>query len=127
MVVVNTMAPFPRGLHRVAILGLFGFALIVLSFFYPGKSIQRDIRNRALLVQQILSDKEPSTKGNRPTSFRLDLEEDECRAAFPLAFSDIEASVARGKFAFLKSNPDYKGLVQGRIRDGKVSRQCHSP
>lgn len=50
----------------------------------------------------------------------LNLEEEECREAFPSLFFDIDASVARGKFRFPKTVSDYKGLVQGRIKNGNV-------
>ncbi|KAF1844529.1 uncharacterized protein K460DRAFT_376193 [Cucurbitaria berberidis CBS 394.84] len=50
----------------------------------------------------------------------LNLDENECRKSFPFLFTDIDTSVARGKFLFRKSDQDYRGLVQGRIKDGKV-------
>ncbi|KAJ4369730.1 hypothetical protein N0V83_005493 [Neocucurbitaria cava] len=54
------------------------------------------------------------------TGLPLNLDEKECRAIVPSLFIDIDTSVAQGKFVFSRSDPDYKGLVQGRIKDGKL-------
>ncbi|KAF2243396.1 hypothetical protein BU26DRAFT_437108 [Trematosphaeria pertusa] len=50
----------------------------------------------------------------------LYLEEEQCRTTFPTLFREVDDAVARGNFVFEKSNPDYQGLVQGRIKDGKL-------
>lgn len=55
---------------------------------------------------------------------RLDLTETECRDAFPGLFWDVDDMAKRGAFVFEKSNPDYTGLVQGRIKDGQVCRSA---
>lgn len=50
----------------------------------------------------------------------LSLTEDQCAATFPGLTKEIDDAVARGPFP-LKRQPDHHtGLVQGRIKDGKV-------
>lgn len=124
MVAAPSMAPFRKGIYRLAALSLFTLALVVLSLFYhPIRTTeQAGIRNRALFgrPQTALRAKPSQGENTRDRNNRLDLGEEECRAAFPLAFAEIDSAVARGSFVFEKSNPDYKGLVQARIRDGKV-------
>ena len=51
------------------------------------------------------------------------LNEQQCRAAFPGLSKEIDDAVARGPFKLDKEPPDHQGLVQGRIKDGKVHRQ----
>ncbi|KAF2734847.1 hypothetical protein EJ04DRAFT_512155 [Polyplosphaeria fusca] len=51
---------------------------------------------------------------------RLSMSEKECKVAFPELTRDITDAVGRGKFTFEKSDPEYKGLVQGRIKGGKL-------
>jgi len=50
----------------------------------------------------------------------LFLTEHQCRAAFPGLTKEIDDAVARGPFILEKQPDDYQGLVQARIRDGKV-------
>ncbi|APA08906.1 hypothetical protein sscle_04g036760 [Sclerotinia sclerotiorum 1980 UF-70] len=50
----------------------------------------------------------------------LSLTEDQCAANFPGLTKEIDDAVARGPFP-LRKQPDHRtGLVQGRIKDGKV-------
>jgi hypothetical protein len=48
------------------------------------------------------------------------MSEEQCRVAFPETIKDIDDNVRKGPFTFKKSNPDFQGLVQGRIAGGKV-------
>ncbi|OAL55355.1 hypothetical protein IQ07DRAFT_639043 [Pyrenochaeta sp. DS3sAY3a] len=125
------MAPFRKGLYRLAALSLFTLVLVVLSLFYdPIRTAEQvGIRNRALFggPQTALRAKPSPDENTKDKKNRLDLGEDECRAAFPLAFAEIDSAVARGGFVLEKSNPDYKGLVQARIRDGKLSILTAAP
>jgi len=50
----------------------------------------------------------------------LSLNEQQCRAAFPGLTKEIDDAVARGPFILEKKPDDYQGLVQARIKDGKV-------
>lgn len=50
----------------------------------------------------------------------LSLTEDQCRAAFPGLTKEIDDAVARGPFPLKRQPGHYTGLVQGRIKDGKV-------
>ncbi|KAF2463598.1 uncharacterized protein BDR25DRAFT_337748 [Lindgomyces ingoldianus] len=57
----------------------------------------------------------------------LSLTEDQCKIAFPGLIDELHDAVLRGTFTFNKSNPDYKGLIQGRIKDGKLYILTSSP
>lgn len=48
------------------------------------------------------------------------LNEEQCRAAFPGLTKEIDDAVARGPFKLDKEPPDHQGLVQGRIKNGKL-------
>ena len=51
---------------------------------------------------------------------RLDMTTEECNAVFPGLTKEIEAGVARGPFELQKKSGHATGMVQGRIKDGKV-------
>ena len=51
----------------------------------------------------------------------LALTEEQCRVTFPGLMKEIDDAVARGPFELKKEPDDYTGLVQLRIKDGKVS------
>jgi DNA-directed RNA polymerase subunit N (RpoN/RPB10) len=62
-------------------------------------------------------------RGAHPTKEVLDnlgMTEVQCRSTFPGLFTEIDESVSRGPFQLERANDDYMGLVQGRIKDGKV-------
>lgn len=65
---------------------------------------------------RLLSSQGPSedTKNN------LSLNEKQCRATFPGLMQEIDQSVARGPFDLKKLPDNYQGIVEGRIKDGKV-------
>ncbi|PMD33840.1 hypothetical protein L207DRAFT_589394 [Hyaloscypha variabilis F] len=50
----------------------------------------------------------------------LSLTEEQCRATFPGLMKEIDDAVARGPFELKKEPDDYTGLVQLRIKDGKM-------
>ncbi|KUJ18869.1 uncharacterized protein LY89DRAFT_613994 [Mollisia scopiformis] len=50
----------------------------------------------------------------------LNLSEDECRATFPYLMKEIDDAVSRGPFKLDKEPDDYQGLVQARIKNGKL-------
>lgn len=106
-----------RSLSRVAILSFFIITLFLVTAFFQDRRTQFGTHGGP--QSQIPLSPPPSKKPPAPTS-RLDLSELECKAAFPGTTQEVDEAVARGKFAFGKSDPEYKGLVQGRIIDGKV-------
>lgn len=57
---------------------------------------------------------------SKETLANLSLTEEQCRATFPGLTKEIDGAVARGQFKVEKEPDDYQGLVQGRIKDGKV-------
>ncbi|CAO2648504.1 Nn.00g077710.m01.CDS01 [Neocucurbitaria sp. VM-36] len=115
------MAPFPRGFFRTSVLVIFLFTFVTITWLYRDMSVEYGIRSRALAYQQVLRQvKATASDKGRPAVLPLNLEDEECRSSFPSLFADIDSSVARGKFSFSKSDPDYKGLVQGQIKDGKL-------
>lgn len=62
-----------------------------------------------------------SARGKHTEMFeRLDMTTEECNAVFPGLTKEIEAAVARGPFELQKKSGHATGMVQGRIKDGKV-------
>lgn len=63
-----------------------------------------------------------SSKDRSPThsSRSLFLNHEECNIAFPGLTKPVDDAVSRGPFKLKKKPGDYPGLVQGRIRNGKV-------
>ncbi|KAF2793210.1 hypothetical protein K505DRAFT_244904 [Melanomma pulvis-pyrius CBS 109.77] len=108
-----------RSLSRVAILSFFIITLFLISVFFQDRRTQFGTRGRPESHTSLSFPSLKLKKPPAPTS-RLDLSELECKAAFPGATQEIDEAVARGKFAFGRSDPEYKGLVQGRIMGGKL-------
>ncbi|KAH8768815.1 glycosyl transferase family 90-domain-containing protein [Hyaloscypha finlandica] len=50
----------------------------------------------------------------------LSLTEEQCRATFPGLMMEFDGAVARGPFKLEKEPDDYTGMVQLRIKDGKM-------
>ena len=50
----------------------------------------------------------------------LALTDAQCRTMFPGLTKEIDDAVARGPFDLKKQSASYGGVVQGRIRDGKL-------
>lgn len=112
------MTALPRGLARTLILSFSVITLILISFIFREQNYQ-SAANRSLAFPH------PKTPGRSRKKFSsttqsLNLDEEECKTAFPGLTHDIDANIKKGPFEFRKSNPDYKGLVQGRTIDGKV-------
>ncbi|TVY14473.1 O-glucosyltransferase rumi-like protein [Lachnellula arida] len=57
---------------------------------------------------------------SKETTESLFLNEQQCRATFPGLTKEIDDAVARGPFVLDKKPDDYQGLVQARIKDGKL-------
>jgi hypothetical protein len=57
---------------------------------------------------------------SKETLQSLFLTDAQCKATFPGLTKEIDDAVARGPFRLEKLPADYTGLVQGRIRDGKI-------
>lgn len=119
---VDDMARLPRGFLRVVLLGCFIMVFLGFLTMLSDDFERRHVRNRAETAQRLLQD-EAQTSSSTP---HVDLSEQQCRATFPQLFTDINESVARGTFTLQRSSADYKGLVQGRIKDGKVRFQVSS-
>ncbi len=58
---------------------------------------------------------------SKETLENLSLTEGECRTTFPGLMKEVDDAVARGPFILKKEPDNYTGLVQLRIKDGKVS------
>ena len=101
-----------RPLVRVALLSI---AVIVLGNIYNG--IVMLVWSFAVpTIISVFSRNYPS----RQIQGSLFLDEGQCRAAFPELNKEIDDGVARGPFHLKKAPADYMGLVQARIKDGKV-------
>jgi len=110
------MATFRRrSLVRVICFVLTLIALI--NVFYGFSAFIESIKNGScfgLLSQYSLS------KAPKEVFQNLALTEEQCRATFPGLMKEIDDAVARGPFELEKEPDDYTGLVQLRIKDGKV-------
>jgi hypothetical protein len=109
------MAHFSRLRYRIALLSCI---ILTLCFFCHNRVEKYRTPSGALSAQQWLS-KHASASSN-PLHNRLNLNEQDCRATFPLLFTTIDASIARGSFNFSRSPTDYQGLIQARIRNNVV-------
>ncbi|KAF2257799.1 hypothetical protein CC78DRAFT_527265 [Lojkania enalia] len=115
----------PRSLFRTAILSFTVIALCTVAVLFQERDGRFGIRDvRGLVFQVPFSRSGPGISQlalEEKGSFdRLDLGEEQCREIFPGLTKDLDDAVQRGTFVFEKSNPDYQGLVQGRIKDGKL-------
>jgi hypothetical protein len=86
------------------LLYLFGF--INFSF--------RENKTRVLLQT-------PQHRTDKSSLNNLFLTQEQCAAAFPALTKEIDDRVTAGPFE-LDWSPDYQGSIQGRIKDGKVSK-----
>ena len=62
----------------------------------------------------------PLQKTGKDVLKSLSLEEKQCQAAFPGLTQEIENAVSQGPFELKRLPDDTPGLVQGRIKNGKV-------
>lgn len=109
------------------ILGYLALAFVIVVFLYQNHDVRYGSSHRAWFYHEQQHRKVDTSEHGEAVTERLDLDEQQCRATFPYIFSDIDGSVARGTFTFSKSDPDYKGLVQGRIKNNKVHSPAHPP
>jgi hypothetical protein len=105
------------------------FAAIALGFlaFYSGVTTILDLAvGGAFVWKGEREGYDASEKGRRETFKRLDLTAEECGATFPGLTKEVDDAVNRGPFQ-LKKAPGYtRGLVQGKIENGKVSSVSYS-
>ncbi|KAF2006131.1 hypothetical protein P154DRAFT_481817 [Amniculicola lignicola CBS 123094] len=122
-----------RHLHRTTLLGFTITAFLAIAFLFNEKNVQAGLFDQALAGQIALtnisesrSKKYPTPDSNPEAAYkRLDLAEKECTDTFPDLTRDIIEASQRGEFLLNKSDPDYKGFVQGRINDNHVRRSAH--
>ncbi|OCL01750.1 hypothetical protein AOQ84DRAFT_306094 [Glonium stellatum] len=96
---------------RISCLAFVIVTLCTLSFFFRGEASNKN----GLLS----SGNQPSSPA-KDTFESLSLTAAQCENAFPDLTKDIDEAVARGPFKYEKTPGDYKGLVQGRIKNGKL-------
>lgn len=101
-----------RTVIRVA---LFALALVSFCNFYHGlnKCLQG---GRLRSIFSVFSRQFPS----KETQNSLFLDDGQCRATFPGLTKEIDDAVSRGPFLLEKEPDDYMGMVQARIKYGKV-------
>ena len=106
------MAPKRRAFVRLV---LFALAVIVFCNFYHGVTYFIGATTFGKFIG-LFSTQYPS----KETLESLVLTEEQCRATFPGLTNEIDDAVARGPFDLKREPDDYTGLVQGRIKNGKV-------
>jgi hypothetical protein len=72
------------------------------------------------LTQNIQALTIPSAAASRDVRQSLFLTEEQCVDAFPAFDKEIKKAVAQGLFQLTRLRDDTPGLVQGRIKNGKV-------
>lgn len=107
-----------KNLLRVAILG---FGLIAICNFYYGVHGLL----HALALHRPISPFKRHT-ASKEAQGNLGLNEKECTREFPGLVKEINDAVARGPFVLNKQPDDYMGLVQARIKHGKVGPAIRS-
>lgn len=92
-----------------------GIILLILLICIYVYHEQSDIP-RSSILQFSIDEQKPSAE----TLQSLSLTEDQCAAAFPGLTKEIDDAVARGPFPLMRQPDHHTGLVQGRIKNGKV-------
>lgn len=116
-----------RKIWRLAVASSISLFLIIICNRHDSITVPMQVgRTVASTCSNIHHSKQADQKIHTPPIERLDLDEATCRTTYPLLFSDIDLSVARGPFTLHPSNPDYKGLVQARILNNKVNSPLSS-
>ena len=104
-----------RKFNRVTVI------VVVLSIFLLSSLYLRDSsRWNNLRVHFGGKGDAPLQKTERDVLKSLSLEEKQCQAAFPGLTQEIENAVSQGPFELKRLGDDTPGLVQGRIKNGKV-------
>ncbi|KAF2016390.1 hypothetical protein BU24DRAFT_462549 [Aaosphaeria arxii CBS 175.79] len=112
------MSVLSRSITRTAVLSTLVFVLCAIVLFSAdSRDHQRAHHGRQSHRHAVSSAK--SSQAEKALE-RMDLTEAQCNNAFPSLNIPIQDSVARGKFVFNVSDPEYKGLVQGRIRNNQL-------
>jgi hypothetical protein len=109
---LRIMALQRRALVRGACF-IIGFVVLV-DFFYGVPGFIGSLKQWSIFG--FFSTSYPSKK----TLENLSLTEAQCRTTFPGLMKEIDDAVARGPFVLKKEPDDYTGMVQLRIKDGKV-------
>lgn len=112
------MAAIPKAFVRILIFCFAIFCTCALKLIFCNQDSVFRVHNVKVPFQLPLDLGETMVPKN--IASRLDLTEQQCRAAFPGLTEDIDENIKKGKFVFGKSDADYKGLIQGRIKDNKV-------
>lgn len=98
----------------------FALLLFLTAVIYEEGHVELRVRDHIItpgqspLVKADSSDEDPSVTES------LSLTEKECRGMFPDLFEDLDYVTQRHSIILEKEDGDYKGLVQGWIKDNKV-------
>lgn len=114
------MLPLLRSRLRTVVVSCLILAVSFLLLTCHDLPPEYDVRNPLVFAQDFFSKDKANHVSAKSLFDRPDLTEEQCRNTFPLQFVDIDGNLARGPFNFSKSDPDYQGLVQGRIINNTV-------
>jgi hypothetical protein len=103
-----------RKLNRITV-----FLLILTTTFLTYTYRRNSARSNGLYVDDG-SGIDSSRSASKDASRSLFLTEDQCAAAFPGFNKEIENAVAKGSVELRRRKDSTPGLVQGRIKNGKV-------
>lgn len=99
----------------------FALLLYLIATLYAKGPFRLTIRNHIVTPGQApLVHSDHGDYDSPVTTPSLSLTQKECRNTFPGLFADLEYATRKGDIILEKDSGDYKGLVQGWIKDNKV-------
>lgn len=108
-----------KTLARIVLLGVALFGLFIL---YRVQQIDVLTKTTPIFPEEVVDFKTQFPPKEKLGS--LALTEKQCAETFPLLTKEINDAEARGPFQLSKVDVDMVGVVQGKIKDGKVLSLC---
>lgn len=106
-----------RPLSRFAVYAFFGVVFLMIGFYYRDSNVVREQMHKIHDPANDYAKLYPKKETLRMRS----LTNEQCRKTFPGLTKEVDDSVARGGFFLKKLQGHTPGIVQGRIKDGKVA------
>lgn len=98
----------------------FALLLFLTAVIYEHGHVELRVRKHIITPGQSPLVKADSSDEDSSATEILSLTEKECRDTFPDMFADLDYAIQRHSIILEKEDGDYKGFVQGWIKDNKV-------
>jgi hypothetical protein len=98
----------------------FALLLFLTAVIYEEGHVELRVRDYIITPGQSPLVKVDNSDEDSSVTESLSLTGKECRDAFPDLFADLDYATQRHSIILEKEDGDYKGLVQGWIKDNKV-------